>query len=176
MCASNIPLLHTTILIVLLHTYPSLKVNNVSPGGDSSTMNDVTVTRQIATWANRKCHWIILLSYFFFATVSWRNKKNILSVIADVAAFHLKYAGSLGNTLQHAGLVAVLQEDGSVVVNILHLDEHSGCACSPTACWTVVCVWKQTGRCVGKCWHWGGRLSGSRVTFRCFWAVTVCLI
>lgn len=41
MCASNIPLLHTTTLIVLLHTYPSLKVNNVSPRGDSTVMNDL---------------------------------------------------------------------------------------------------------------------------------------
>lgn len=63
-------------------------------------------------------------------------------------AFHLKYAGSLGNALQYAGLVAVLQEDGSVVINILHLNKYSGCACPPTACWTIVCVQKQTNTSV----------------------------
>lgn len=60
-----------------------------------------------------------------------------------VCAFHLKDAGSSGNTLQYAGLIAVLQEDGSVVVNILHLNKYRGCACSPTACWTVVYVQTQ---------------------------------
>lgn len=75
----------------------------------------------------------------------------LLYECAPWVAFHLKYAGSLGNALQYAGLVAVLQKDGSVVINVLHLNEHSGRACSPTACWTIVCVCKaerQTRRLV----------------------------
>lgn len=61
-----------------------------------------------------------------------------------MCAFHLKDAGSPGDTLQYAGLIAVLQEDGSVVVNILNLNKYSGCSCSPTARWTIVYVQKQT--------------------------------
>lgn len=60
-----------------------------------------------------------------------------------MCAFHLKDAGSLGDTLQYTGLIAVLKEDGSVVVNILHLNKHRGRARPPTACWTVVCVQTQ---------------------------------
>lgn len=63
-----------------------------------------------------------------------------------VCRLHLKYAGSLGDALQHAGLVAVLQEDGPVVVHILHLHKHGGRACPATARWTVVCGQKQTDR------------------------------
>lgn len=61
----------------------------------------------------------------------------------DLCVFYLKDAGSLGHALQYGGLIAVLQEDGSVVINILHLDKYSGCACPPAACWTIVYVQKQ---------------------------------
>ncbi|KAG7230096.1 hypothetical protein INR49_009816, partial [Caranx melampygus] len=47
-------------------------------------------------------------------------------------------AGSSRHALQDAGLVAVLEEDGSVVVDILHFDKHSSCSCPPAACWTIV--------------------------------------
>lgn len=61
-------------------------------------------------------------------------------MLPRVWASYLKDAGSLGHALQYGGFIAVLEEDGSVVVNILHLDKYSGCACPPTACRTVVCV------------------------------------
>lgn len=70
---------------------------------------------------------------------------------ASCVAFHLKYAGALGNALQYAGLVAVLQEDGPVVVDVLHLHEHGGRACPPAARRTVVCAWKQTDRQIDAC-------------------------
>lgn len=64
-------------------------------------------------------------------------------ITSCACVFYLKDAGSLGHALQYGGFIAVLEEDGSVVVNILHLDIYSGCACPPTACWTVVYVQQQ---------------------------------
>lgn len=64
--------------------------------------------------------------------------------LSIVCVCYLKNAGSPGHTLQYAGLIAVLEEDGSVVVDILHLYKHSGCARPPAARWTVVCVQKHT--------------------------------
>lgn len=61
-----------------------------------------------------------------------------------VCIFHLKDACSSGNTFQYAGLVTVLEEDGSVVINVLHLDEHGSRACPSAASRTVVYVQKQT--------------------------------
>lgn len=66
-----------------------------------------------------------------------------------VCVFHLKDAGSSGDALQYAGLIAILKEDGSVVIYILHLNKYSGCACPPAACWTVVYM-KQTHSQI--CW------------------------
>ena len=71
-----------------------------------------------------------------------RNKETFKFVSRCV--LYLEDAGSSGHALQYAGLIAVLQEDGSVVVNILPLDEHGGCACPPAARRTVVYVQKQT--------------------------------
>lgn len=151
MCVSTVPLLYMTKLIVLLHTHSSLKVNNLSPHGDSTVTNDLLWLEKVQPEpkgnATEKC---LVICCFFFATVLWRNKHFrcdywcccFLDKCASCVAFHLQYAGSLGNALQYAGLVAVLQEDGSVVVDVLHLDEHGGRACSPTACWTVVCACK----------------------------------
>lgn len=51
---------------------------------------------------------------------------------------YLQDACSLGHALQYTGLIAVLEEDGPVVINIPHLDKHGGCACPPAACWTIV--------------------------------------
>lgn len=61
---------------------------------------------------------------------------------AIVCFLYLENAGSSRHALQDADLIAVLQEDGPVVVDILHLDKHSGCTCPPAACWTVVFVQK----------------------------------
>lgn len=61
-----------------------------------------------------------------------------------VCVVHLKDAGSSGHALQYAGLVAILEEDGSVVIYVLHFNKYSGCACPPAACWTVVYVQKRT--------------------------------
>lgn len=61
-----------------------------------------------------------------------------------VCAVYPQDAGSLGHILRCAGLIAVLEKDGSVVINILHLDKYSGGSCSPAARWTVVYVQKQT--------------------------------
>ena len=51
---------------------------------------------------------------------------------------NLEDAGPVGHVLQHAGLVAVLEEDGSVVVHVQHLHEHGGRARPPAARWAVV--------------------------------------
>lgn len=64
--------------------------------------------------------------------------------VCAVCVFHLKDACSSGNTFQYAGLVTVLEEDGSVVINVLHLDEHGSRACPSAASRTVVYVQKQT--------------------------------
>lgn len=64
----------------------------------------------------------------------------LLGFCVCVCVFNLEDAGSSGHTLQDAGLIAVLEEDGSVVVDILHLDKHSGRSCPPAACWTIVYV------------------------------------
>lgn len=61
-----------------------------------------------------------------------------LCVNVCVCVFNLEDAGSPGHALQDAGLITVLEEDGSVVVDILHLDKHSSCSCPPAACWTIV--------------------------------------
>ena len=63
-----------------------------------------------------------------------------LMCVSIMCVCHLKDAGSSGHTLQYAGLVAVLEEDGSVVVDVLHLDKYSGRARPPAARWAVVCV------------------------------------
>lgn len=62
--------------------------------------------------------------------------------------FHLKDAGSLRHALQHAGLIAVLEEDGSVVVNILHFNKHGGRAGSAAACRSIIYQQKQTRRLI----------------------------
>lgn len=56
-----------------------------------------------------------------------------------VCVFHLKDAGSLRHALQYAGLIAVLEEDGPVVVNVLHFHKNGGRACSAAARRAVIC-------------------------------------
>lgn len=62
-----------------------------------------------------------------------------------VCVFYPNDAGSLGHALHYAGLIAVLEEDGSVVVHVLHLHKHGGRARPAAAGRTVVCVQKQIG-------------------------------
>ncbi|KAG7268026.1 hypothetical protein CRUP_021207 [Coryphaenoides rupestris] len=50
----------------------------------------------------------------------------LMRTIVISARDDLHDAGAPGHVLQHAGLVAALQEDGSVVVDVQHLHEHGG--------------------------------------------------
>ena len=61
-----------------------------------------------------------------------------MSRVCASLAVYLQDAGSYGDILQYAGLVAVLEEDGSVVVHVQYFYKHCGCACPPAACWTIV--------------------------------------
>lgn len=49
----------------------------------------------------------------------------------------------MGHRLQHTGLIAVLQEDRPVVINVLYFNKYGGSACPSAACWTVVYMDRQ---------------------------------
>lgn len=80
---------------------------------------------------------------------TYKNKETFSKCDSrSMFSTYLEDAGPLGNALQDAGLIAVLEEDGPVVVHVLHLHQHGGCAGPPAACWAVVYVHQQKHSCI----------------------------